>query len=161
MIISIDAIDLVLAVSAGGLGGCEVPANSNAGPFVERRLKRVGLPKGQPWCAADVAETGAIALGPRWPLPLTGGCVVLAEFAEKKQVLYDTPKRGDVFLIWHAELGRFAHTGFNVDQLDTTKWHTHEGNTSGGGSREGWLKAERERVFTPKDRFIRWTELLR
>lgn len=158
--ISIEPVDLVLLVSAGGVGGCEVPANSNAGPFVEPRLKLVGLEKGNPWCAADVAFTGRTALGKRWPLPMTGGCQALADFATAKGILVDTPERGDVFLIWHPELGRFAHTGFAIDRLTAVRWKTHEGNTSGGGSREGWLKAERERVFKLADRFVRWTQLL-
>lgn len=150
-------IDVVLLVSAGGVGGVEVPANSNAGPFVEPRLKTVGLKKGNPWCAADVAHTGRIALGTLWPLPLTGGCQALYEFGEKHGLIETTPERGDVFVIWHPELGRYAHTGFVVDVLADGSCRTHEGNTSGAGSREGWMKAERIRQFKERDRFIRWS----
>lgn len=153
-------VDLVLMVSAKSIGASESPANSNAGPYVERVLKTVGLAKGNPWCAADVADTGLIALGDRWPLPLTGGCQALFEFAERKKLVAMTPSRGDVFLIWHPELARFAHTGFVVEVLPSGECITHEGNTSGAGSREGWLKAERRRRFKPTDRFIQWTALI-
>lgn len=161
--IAIDPIDLVLRVSATGVGGTEVPPNSNAGPFVEPRLALVGLKKGQPWCAADVSFTGHDALKERWPLPLTGGCVVLGEFAAAKKILFDTPAIGDVFLLWELVDGvwRFAHTGFCVKPAASPPaWITHEGNTSGAGSREGWMKAERTRTFGPKDRFVRWANLL-
>lgn len=155
---NISPVDLVLRVSAKSLGACELPANSNAGPYVERVLQRVGLKKGDPWCAAEVYDTGATALGEDvWPLPKAGSCQLLYEWAVKHKCVAKTPSRGDVFLIWHPELKRFGHTGFVVDVPSSGPCVTHEGNTSGGGSREGWLKARRERVFKPEDRFIQWT----
>lgn len=160
MIITISPIDLVLRVSAKSEGASEHPPNSNAGPYVERVQKVTGNRKGDPWCASEVADTGRIALGKDWPLPLTGGCQVLADYAKAKGVRFLKPERGDVFLIWHPELGRFAHAGFCVDPLAGELWRTHEGNTSGGGSREGWMKAQRERRFKPEDRFVRWVMLL-
>lgn len=159
--ITIAPIDLVLRVSAKSVGASEHPPNSNAGPYVERVQKVTGNQKGDPWCASEVADTGQIALGPAWPLPLTGGCQVLADFAKAKGCRYGgMPHRGDVFLVWHPELGRFAHTGFVVLVQSDGTCVTHEGNTSGGGSREGWIKAERTRRFKPDDRFVRWVELL-
>lgn len=157
--ITLNAIDLVLRVAAKSTGASEHPPNTNSGPYVERVLASVGLVKGQPWCAADVYDTGRIALGPLWPAPKTGGCQFLYEWGVGKKIVHPTPERGDVFVVWHPELGRFAHTGFiiAVDGLTCT---THEGNTSGGGSREGWMAAERTRVFGPKDRFLRWITLL-
>lgn len=152
---NIDMIDLVLRVASKSVGACESPPNSNAGPYVERVLKRVGLEKGQPWCAADLADTGVCALGKLWPLPLTGGCQVLYEFGVAHKIVFEAPQRGDVFVIWHPELKRFGHTGF----VRGDHGETHEGNTSGAGSREGWLVAERTRVFKPEDRFIRWINL--
>lgn len=158
---TIDPVELVLRVSAKSIGACEVPANTNAGPYVERVLGRVGLKKGAPWCAAEVCDTGIIALDDAWPLPHTGSCQQLYDFAQAHRLVEQHPQRGDVFVIWHGSLGRFAHTGFVV--AVGTPCTTHEGNTSGGvgpGSREGWIKAEKSRTFTPKDRFIRWSRLL-
>lgn len=158
--ITLSPVDLVLRVSKKSVGASEHPPNTNSGPYVERVQKVTGNRKGDPWCASEVADTGLIALGDDWPLPLTGGCQVLADFAKTKGIRFLKPERGDVFLIWHPELGRFAHTGFVVDQKADGSWVTHEGNTSGGGSREGWMKAERTRVFRPDDRFVRWINLL-
>ncbi len=165
MILRVDAIDLFLAICEAREGGSEVPPNSNRGPFVEPPLRRVGLAPGNPWCAAEMSECGWRASqvgGFRWPLPLTGGCVVLAEFAEKHGILFDKPQRGDLFVLWERVSGvyRFAHTGavkaIAPDLLSTTT----EGNTNGAGSREGWLHAEKKRYFATKDRFIRWANLL-
>ena len=157
----ISAVDLVLRVSAKSIGASEVPVGSNAGPYVERVLGVTKLGKGYPWCAAEVADTGVIALGALWPLPRTASCHALYEWAHKEGAIEAKPERGDVFLVWYPSLGRFAHTGF-VSEVGEPCF-THEGNTSSGkakGSREGWLKAEKRRVFSPRDRFIRWTRLL-
>lgn len=157
---NVSPVDLVLRVSAKSIGASEVPPNTNRGPYVERVLRRVGLKPGDPWCAAEVADTGVTALGDAWPLPLTGGCQVLYEWAAKKGCIATVPSPGDVFLVWHPELKRFGHTGFIVRTNGDGTCTTHEGNTSGGGSREGWLKAERTRAFKPEDRFIQWAELV-
>lgn len=151
----------------------ELPPNSNRGQVVDRLQSFVGLdPKSaNPWCACAVSYAGYYGLydpvskKSAWPLPLTAGCVVLAEFAAKHEVLYATPQEGDVFLIWHAELNRFAHTGFVVSPAGAA-WNTIEGNTSKPGDtnpatqREGWGWFSRVRTFGPKDRFIRWADLL-
>ena len=159
-LVTIAPIDLVLRVSAKSNGASEHPPNTNSGPYVERVQKVTGNHKGDPWCASEVADTGRTALGSAWPLPLTGGCQALADFAKAQGVRFLKPERGDVFLVWHPELNRFAHTGFVVRVAIDGTCVTHEGNTSGGGSREGWLKAERTRQFKPADRFIRWVKLM-
>lgn len=151
--------------------GLHEQGGANRGQFVEHVLKFVGLEPGQPWCAALLSYVGWRALRQAdtkrssWPLPKTGGCVVLADFAHAKGVVRTAPEAGDVFLVWFPKKGRFAHTGFvvgGVKDLGEGRWAatTIEGNTSDGGSREGWGTLERTRVFGPKDRFIRWTELL-
>ena len=157
---NVSPVDLVLRVSTAGVGGAEVPANSNNGPFVVPRLKLCGCKAGDPWCMADVSYTGHTALGEAWPIPLTASCQFAYEWAVKQGCIATTPSRGDVFLVWHPELGRFGHAGFVVNVPTSGPCTTHEGNTSGGGSREGWLKAERQRVFKPEDRFIQWTAKL-
>jgi hypothetical protein len=161
-LIALDAIDLVLRVASKGTGGTEVPANSNKGPFVEPILQSVGLAPGNPWCAADVYDTGRKALEAQWPLPKTGSCYALGEFAKAHGILMDQPERGDVFLVWELVDGqwRFAHTGFVRSVLGPLLCATQEGNTSGAGSREGWMDAQRTRQFQPADKFVRWVTLL-
>jgi hypothetical protein len=158
--ISIEPVELVLRVASATVGATEIPANTNSGPYVERVLALCGLSKGQPWCACEVANVGIAALGTSWPVPHTGGCQALYDWGSKKSIVKVMPQRGDIFLIWHPELGRFAHTGFIITQKLSGAWKTHEGNTSGSGSREGWIVAERERRFSDRDRFLRWADLL-
>lgn len=156
---NITPIELVLRCCAATEGASETPANTNAGPYVERVLRICGLTKGQPWCACEVANIGTAALKELWPVPRTGGCQALHDWAKRRAILELAPAVGDVFLIWHPELGRFAHTGFVLELKGETA-RTHEGNTSGGGSREGWIVAHRTRRFKPEDRFIRWASLV-
>lgn len=158
---NLSAIELVIRVSRATVGASEVPPASNAGPYVERVQKLTGIPKGSPWCAAQVRNVGYSALGPLWPIPAIGGCQYLHDWAKAKGVVYESPQVGDIFVVWHPELKRFGHTGLVVDQVTVDGWLCSEGNTSGGGSREGWLVAERRRFFHPEDRFIRWIELLK
>lgn len=159
--LTITPADLVLRVASATVGASEVPPNSNAGPFVEACQAVTGNRKGDAWCASFVARVGVKALGTLWPVRKTGGCKELGAWATASGVLREMPEPGDIFLVWYAEKGRFAHTGFVLSVVQGRSCRTIEGNTSGGGSREGWLVAERLRVFTPEDRFIRWADLVR
>jgi len=161
--VNLSALDLVIRVSRATAGACEVPAGSNAGPYVERIQRLTGLKKGDPWCACEVRNVGYSALGPLWPVPAIGGCQYLSEWAAEHGILETLPAIGDIFLLWEKVGGtyRFAHTGFIIGQVTAAGWPTHEGNTSGGGSREGWLVAERTRLFKAEDRFVRWVNLLK
>lgn len=154
-------VDLVLRIALATEGACESPPLSNAGPFVVRVLKGVGLAKGQPWCAAQLYDWGTKALGPAWPLPKTGGCQVLADFATSKKILKTMPRVGDAFLIWHPELGRFAHTGLVLAVYSDGSCLMIAGNTSGAGVRDGWLVGVRTARFAPADRFVRWATLVK
>lgn len=149
--------ELVLRCAAATVGACEVGVN--AGPYVERVLKLTGLDKGNPWCAAHVCGVGTAALGASWPVVKTASCVQLSEWARTQGVLTTTPEPGAIFLLHYEKLHRFAHTGFVV-RKDGESWVTNEGNTSGSGSREGWLVAQRSRRFGPNDRFIHWWKVL-
>lgn len=155
---NIEPVELVLRVALACEGAQEVGANR--GPFVERCLKLTGNKPGDPWCAAAVSMIGYTALLGEWKLPKTAGCQVLADFAKKHDILRETGQRGDVFLIWHPELGRFAHTGFLLDPATTM---TISGNTTvpgqTGNPREGWLMARKPWPFKPQDRFVRWSDL--
>ncbi len=110
---------------------------NNDGKQVETYLKYVGLPKGNPWCAAFVC----------WVLgqnnvsnPKSGYCPAL--FLSKNQVWKlnalnnQIPLTGDVFGIYFKEKGRIAHVGF-IDKWTSTTVNTVEGNTNNAGSREG------------------------
>lgn len=147
----------VLATAVAETGVTEEPPGSNAGPRVEEYLAAVNLKKGDPWCAAFVAWVGVHAVGDdAWMPPNVGGVATLGDWAKREGVRMLKPKVGDVFLLYFAKLRRFAHTGFVTEKPDAAgKWGTIEGNTSGGGSREGWGVFARRRAFGPNDRFIR------
>ena len=164
--IQITPVDLVLKVAAASLGACESPPNSNAGPYVERVLARTGHKAGAPWCAAWTTDVGVIALGDAWPVVRSASVQQQCEWAAKvgcRKIATKTPaKPGDLFALWYPKMGRWAHIGFVVSVAKDGKTvQTLEGNTSGTGSREGWLVASKTRVLTSKDRLIRWVDVLK
>lgn len=163
-----DAITRFLAVCNGFVGFTEQGPNS--GQVVDAFLKSVGLKPGQPWCAAFLSYCGARAFSitgkSTWPVPMAGGCAYLGSWATKKKVLYTTGQPGDLALFYYPKMKRFAHIGALVAPVPgkPNTWITIEGNTSGGGSREGWMVRKfEERVIDPAagHRFIRWVNLLK
>lgn len=154
------AVRLLLTAANAAVGAQEAPVASNGGAYVERVLAKVGLSKGAPWCAAAVSDWLDIALGSDNPVPKTGGCAVIGEWAIRQKCLVTVPRAGDLFLIYHPELKRFAHVGV----VETAAGMTISGNTTrpgqAGDSREGWVVAKKLWTFKPDDRFVRWTKLL-
>ena len=160
--ITISPVDLLVRVASATVGASEVPANTNAGPYVERVLARTGTAKGNPWCAAWVTDVGVTALGDAWPIPHTASVQNMAEWAQTQGCRYLalSPQVGDVFVLWFPALKRYAHTGIVTGVNGKGAVTTVEGNTSGGGSRDGWLVAARTRTLGKMDRLIRWTEVV-
>jgi hypothetical protein len=165
-----------LIAAAASLVGVREEGGNNRGLMIERFLRGVKQPPGQPWCAAFVHHVGYwshfdyASETSTWPLPSTASCYMLGAYAKQRGVLLEEPADGDVFLLWNARLARFAHTGIvaRVREKGETPggdaWFdcdTVEGNTDVGGSREGDGVMRRVRRFHPKvgDRFIRWAEL--
>lgn len=159
-------VELVLKIASATEGAGENPPNSNSGPFVERCLKVTGLGPGHPWCAAFTTMVGVTALGEQWPVLKSASVQQQAEWAERAKCRLVAVKApalpGDLFCLWYPKLGRWAHVGFVVSVAKDGKTITSiEGNTSGSGSREGWMVARKTRVLTTKDRLIRWTEVIK
>lgn len=146
-------IDVVLRFAKSQLFAREIGAN--AGQVVEAYQKVTGNKPPDSWCASFVAWCGTSALLKDWPLKVTASCQQLYEAAKEKKLVRDTPARGDVFVQWHSELQRYAHTGF-VTEVDGLAFKTLEGNTNPNGGREGYGVFEREREASSKYRFIRW-----
>jgi hypothetical protein len=161
MKIGYTAQEVALVVARSLLWVRERPKGSNRGEAVEHLQGVVHLQPGQPWCAGYVGKVGSALEG--WPLPLVGGCVSLYDAAQKKGLVREEPAPGAVFLLWlpvrerGRVIHRFAHTGFCVAP-GKGRWATYEGNTNGGGEREGWGAFEKSRQWGPKDRFIWWWE---
>src|ERR1035437_8876674 len=65
----------------------------NRGQTVEWLLSEVNLPPGDPWCAAYVFHVGywsqydPATKCSTWPLPRTGACTLLGDFARAHDVL--------------------------------------------------------------------------
>ncbi|HXC24273.1 MAG TPA: hypothetical protein VNU46_00050 [Gemmatimonadaceae bacterium] len=99
-----------------------------------------------------------------WPLPDTGSCQTLADFARQHDIIFTTPMHGDVFLLWNDTLGAFHHTGFVLNVTETpTEWlcTTIEGNSNTDGSPHGYEVILRTRAI-PRlgaTRFIDWQML--
>lgn len=152
-----DPVDVVLRFAKSQLYVREI--GPNAGQVVEEYQRLCGAEKGDPWCAAFVSWCGRRALEKDWPITLSAGCHALFLDAKAKGLVRDAPKRGDVFLLWHPELGRYAHTGF-VFEATGAVFKSYEGNTNPAGGRDGYGVFERERRADQRYRFIRWAPVV-
>ena len=109
--------------------GVKERTGKNDGEAVERYLRYTNLPKGHPWCAAFVSWVYQRA---GYAKPRTGWSPAL--FPASRLVKQRKP--GVLFGIYYPELKRIGHCGFVLSE--TNDWLlTVEGNTNGGGSRDG------------------------
>lgn len=158
---------LVLAAAKAFIGVTE-EGGENRGQMVRTFLESVHLKEPNPWCLAFVYYVGYRALlnvdtnRSLWPLPSTGGCAWLGEWAAQHTLLLKTPQPGDVFLLYSTRKQRLAHAGFIVKVNTNGTVQTIEGNTNEQGSREGGTVMMKTRPFSAgkNDRVIRWTHLL-
>ncbi|UOF79577.1 chap domain [Caudoviricetes sp.] len=108
---------------------------------------------------------GVTALGDAWPVKKTASVQQMCEWAEQARCRYVAAKSpaqvGDLFCLYYPKLKRWAHVGIiTAVEANGKTVRTIEGNTSGSGSREGWLVAEKTRTLTEADRLIRWVGVL-
>ena len=117
--------------------GVREATGHNDGKDVQKYLRSVGLRKGYAWCAAFVAwshnqvnlPNPESAWSPDW---FKSNVVYRADW--RKNLVTVLP--GMVFGLYYPEKKRVAHVGF-IDGEDHNNYYTVEGNTNGGGSREG------------------------
>ncbi len=118
------------------IGVRELTGN-NDGKSVEIYLHSVGLPKGNPWCAAFLYfclhRNNVVA-------PHSGYCPDWFRnnviYSPSKKINISIPDTTDVFGIYFSSLGRVAHVGF-IDKWMKGNVITVEGNTNDDGSRDG------------------------
>ena len=116
--------------------GVKEKTGNNDGLQVEMYLNSVGLSKGDPWCAAYVSwcfqqnkiNNPKSGYSPYWFLSN-----VIYKRGKTSEIVF--PK-ASVFGIWFESKGRVAHVGF-IDRDKGKEVVTVEGNTNGGGSRDG------------------------
>ena len=138
---------VAISVAHDYVGQKEVPAGSNAGPFVEGCLKLVGLGKGFAWCQAFVYRVfheAAELRGVQNPVPKTAGVLKCWQMARAEQKLSRSaePKPGDQFIMDYGK--GLGHTGIVVS-VEGDSFTTIEGNTDAGGSRTGGMVCLRSR----------------
>lgn len=153
----------VLRVARGEIGVHESGGN-NCGPRVKEYLAAVGLPQGNPWCAAFVAWCFQRAGLERWPA--TGDTWAIETWARQQKVLNVVPEPGDVFLLLGSD-GKPIHTGF-VTSVAGGRDHTAfltsvpygrigttEGNTGGPSDTDGDGVYAKSRPMGSCN-FVRW-----
>ena len=142
----------VLEVASGEIGVMEDPPASNRGKRVEEYQRTVGIDPGEPWCVAFIYfcfGEAAKDLGRENPMRTagcrTGGVLDLWNRAQRakdvdvivSEAALDDPskvKPGTIFTI--SSGGGHGHVGL-VSNVIGNRLETIEGNTNGGGSREG------------------------
>lgn len=156
-----ELIEKVLGVAKSQNGVTEKPRGSNGGPEVDAYLAVTGLGSGYAWCAAFVAWCGVHGVGRLWPVVKSADCDALLAQGKRLKLLHTTPQAGDIFLRL-ASPSDANHTGF-VTRVDVDGsggvdgFATIEGNTNGGGSRDGYGVFARSRSMGPYT-FLRWVD---
>lgn len=153
-------VDIVLRIAHSQLYVREI-GGPNQGPAVQQYQAVTGNKPPAAWCMSFVLWCLKVGLD-RVPLRLSGRVQDVYESVDKR-VLYDKPKRGDMFLKWYPSLNRYAHTGFVYEELVLGAFNSIEGNGNANGGREGYGVISRPRA-TAKDAskyiYLRWSELL-
>ncbi|MFN3652618.1 MAG: peptidoglycan-binding protein [Armatimonadota bacterium] len=123
------------------IGVREEPPGSNRGPKIDAWNRLAGVPVGSFWCMSFVhakVREAADELDVRSPMPVTASCSALYAWAERHGKLVSTPQPGDIFLVRGGVGGRtHQHTGFVAGPASANRFPTIEGNSNGGGSRNG------------------------
>lgn len=127
-----------LLTAANKYVGVRELTGNNDGAIVEGILKNVNLAKGNPWCAALMSKCYDDVLIPN---PHSGYCPdwFRTNVVYKQREITIKPfkfKVGQVFGLYFESKGRVAHEGMIISETKFN-YNTIEGNTNGGGSRDG------------------------
>lgn len=154
-----DPIAAVVAEALSYLGTEEQPRGSNRSTRIDYWLTESGVPVANPWCMAWLWNVGRQALGAANPLPRTALVQTCYEWARDGGLEYATPEVGDLYVRWYPSLNRYAHVGLVIER-DGDHVQTLDGNTTDGGSREGYGVLKRRVAVVQGIRFLRWVEAL-
>jgi len=133
-----DVPSTVLAVARTHLGEEEHPRGSNSGPWVDVVLRFVGLPPGNPWCAAAVSW--CCFKGGAEHVTYSGGALRL--LALNPELRIPGPIPGCIGIVDHSK-GK-GHAFFVVD-VTPAGLVTYEPNSNPEGGREGYMFCQRLR----------------
>lgn len=127
--------EVALALASADVGQREVGGN-NRGPYVEACLAKVGLPPGEPWCAAAMFawfDRAAAQLGLVNPVPKTGSTLRMWALAEP-YCRDPNPTVGAAYVLKHS--ATTGHVGI-IESVGDSQLTEISGNTNRDGSREG------------------------
>lgn len=136
---------------------------NNKGERIKEYLSSVGLPEGYPWCSAivhwsyrrcgDVKEPARrFAMALEWH-PENRRIWEKGTWARDDDARIS--RDSDHFALYYGNLGRIGHTGLIYGE-DEDYVLTIEGNTSGGGSRDGDGVYLRKRLKSSLHCVSRW-----
>lgn len=119
------------------VGVTEEPLGSNRGKLIDQWNIAVGVPVGSFWCASFVSAVvrDFEKSGIDFPLKQSASCDSWLNQARLQFMLTEQPSVGALFLI-RSSPNDATHIGIVGDNLDGV-WHTIEGNSNMGGSRNG------------------------
>lgn len=128
--------------------GVRETEGNNRGPRIREYMATVGLPDGHAWCGGYVKFCFEHA-----GIPTPGANGWAASWFPKDKVIWrngvgsrlkQDPQMGDLFSIYYPSLRRIGHVGI-VDYYGGDYILTSEGNTNGGGDRDGDVVSRRKR----------------
>jgi hypothetical protein len=112
--------------------GIKEVGGNNRGPEVDKIIISSGGKPGQAWCAYT-----QVFIHKKCRLSHANG-MALSWFIKPRIIHKNQYTQGDVFSVYNSGLRRIGHVGLIEQVLPSGKFIvTIEGNTSGGGSREG------------------------
>ena len=148
----LDPIERALHQARSQLGVEEVPRGSNWGPKVREYINAGGFDKPVFWCGCFVIW-GLLKAAYKRKLPKNKASTFYWYlFAKENNILFKTPKRGDIF-VWNNDGG--GHMGWVV-AVDGNRFRTFEGNSNSDGSRNGYAVVERWRTIDELNNNKRW-----
>lgn len=139
------------------IGMKEKPGNMGfIDDWFENRMKSVGFTPGHAWCAYFAELCFREALPDKSAeldkLFSAGTVQTFRNFRDAGYPISNVPRAGNL-VIWQTMRGgnpqTTGHAGVVVDVVDQDTFHSIEGNTNDGGSREGYIVAKKLRNVVP------------
>lgn len=141
--------NLFIEIASKYVGVSEQPVGSNRGPLIDRWNTNAHAPLGSFWCASFVS---AVAMeweaqsGKDWPLCISADCDVWLANARKNKCISSKGRPGDIVLLVS---GNDAyHIGIVAGYSETGSLISIEGNSNNDGSRNGYMVAKRNNLYT-------------
>jgi hypothetical protein len=163
----VDPVERFIEIAEEWVGTKEEPEGSNRGFHIDLWNRACNVPVGSFWCAtflSSVATRLKFLTGVNWQLGTSADCDVWFARAKKLGIVYQTPRKGDIFVVMaKGSLTDAVHIGI-VGGFDKGEWWSIEGNSNLDGSRNGTAVVKRPDLFAFRTstnlRFIRWAETI-